>query len=59
MATMQERVENLIVKAAQAEDSNDALKFSQAASNAASALCALAVVRQKTSEVNQDGTGES
>ncbi len=34
-------VEQLIDKAAKAEKSDDALKFSQAACNAANALCAL------------------
>lgn len=34
-------VEELITKAAKAEKSDDALKFSQAACNAANAMCAL------------------
>lgn len=34
-------VESLIKKAAEAEKSDDALKFSQAAANAANAMCAL------------------
>lgn len=34
-------VEAMIIKAAEAKDPNDALKFSQAAYNAASAMCAL------------------
>lgn len=36
-----DQITDLIKKAAKADDSNDALKFSQAASNAASALCAV------------------
>ncbi len=36
-----ERVDSLIEKASQAEKSDDALKFSQAACNAANAICAL------------------
>jgi len=36
-----ERVITLIVKASMAQKSDDALKFSQAACNAANALCAL------------------
>jgi hypothetical protein len=36
-----DQVTLLIAKAAESHDSNDALKFSQAACNAANALCAL------------------
>lgn len=36
-----EKVTELINKAASAEKSDDALKFSQAATNAANAMCAL------------------
>ncbi len=36
-----DQVTLLIAKAAEAHDSNDALKFSQAACNAANALCSL------------------
>jgi hypothetical protein len=39
---MQKHVEAMIEKAAKAEKSDDALKFSQAACNAANAMCALA-----------------
>jgi hypothetical protein len=39
---MSKEVEDLIAKAAKAEKSDDAMKFSQAAYNAANALCALA-----------------
>lgn len=38
---MEKHVEDMIAKAAKAEKSDDALKFSQAACNAANALCAL------------------
>jgi hypothetical protein len=41
------RVELLIDKAAKAEKSEDALRFSQAACNAANALCSLKSVRPK------------
>jgi hypothetical protein len=40
---MNKYVEDLIVKAAKSEKADDALKFSQAACNAANALCALGV----------------
>lgn len=40
-------VETLIDKAAKADKSEDAMKFSQAAVNAANALCALAHVSKK------------
>ena len=40
-------VQELIEKAAKADDSADAMKFSQAALNAANALCSLAVVADK------------
>lgn len=36
-----DHVKSLIKKAAEAEKSDDALKFSQAAANAANAMCAL------------------
>ena len=39
---MQKHVEAMIEKAAKAEKSDDAMKFSQAACNAANAMCALA-----------------
>lgn len=39
---MQKHVEAMIEKAAKADKSDDALKFSQAACNAANAMCALA-----------------
>lgn len=38
---LRKEVESLIRKAEEAEKSDDALKFSQAACNAANALCAL------------------
>jgi hypothetical protein len=39
--TNKENVEQLITKAAKAEKSEDAMRFSQAACNAANAICAL------------------
>jgi hypothetical protein len=39
--TNKENVEQLITKAAKAEKSEDAMRFSQAACNAANAMCAL------------------
>ena len=39
---MEKHVETLIKKAAEAEKADDAMKFSQAACNAANAMCALA-----------------
>ena len=39
---MQKYVEAMIEKAAKADKADDALKFSQAACNAANAMCALA-----------------
>jgi len=39
-------VESMIEKAAKAEKSDDALKFSQAACNAANAMCSLATWSQ-------------
>lgn len=44
---MRKQVEELIDKAAKATHADDAMKFAQAATNAANALCAL-----KTSEKN-------
>lgn len=41
-------IEKLIDKAAQAGDSGDAMRFSQAACNVANALCAMKVVEEKT-----------
>ena len=43
---MQKHVEAMIEKAAKADKSDDALKFSQAACNAANAMCALASEKQ-------------
>jgi hypothetical protein len=42
MSDQEKIIEALIAKARDAEKSDDALKFSQAACNAANALCALA-----------------
>lgn len=39
-------IESLIDKAAKAEKADDAMKFSQAACNAANALCSLKVVEE-------------
>lgn len=41
MDDLVEAVEKMILKAARAEKSDDALKFSQAACNAANAMCSL------------------
>lgn len=45
---MEKHVDALIVKAATAEKSDDALKFSQAACNAANAMCALNAAKGNT-----------
>lgn len=42
MSTEANHVEKLIEKAASADKADDAMKFSQAACNAANAMCALA-----------------
>ena len=39
---MEKHVQDMIEKAAKADKSDDALKFSQAACNAANAMCAMA-----------------
>ena len=44
---MKKHVEELIAKAAKAEKPDDAMKLSQAALNAANAMCALMVVEKK------------
>lgn len=41
METKKDHVETLLEKAAKAEKSGDAMRFSQAANNAANALCAI------------------
>ena len=43
---MQKHVEAMIEKAAKADKSDDALKFSQAACNAANAMCSLKNAKQ-------------
>lgn len=43
---MEKNVESMIEKAAKAEKSDDALKFSQAACNAANAICALGTAKR-------------
>lgn len=45
MADNKQNVETLIEKAAKANDSADAMRFSQAALNAANAMCSLAVTK--------------
>lgn len=47
---VEEMVEELIEKAARSGDSGDALRFSQAACNAANAMCSLTVVDERLSE---------
>lgn len=47
MSDMKNCVQGLIEKAGKAEKSDDALKFSQAATNAANAMCALAAAESK------------
>lgn len=46
MSTEANHVEALIAKAAKTEKSDDAMKFSQAACNAANAMCALAIAKK-------------
>lgn len=41
MSDLRKNIETLIKKASEAHHSDDAMKFSQAAANAANALCAL------------------
>jgi hypothetical protein len=43
---MEKNVEEMITKAAKAEKSDDAMKFSQAACNAANAMCALGTAKR-------------
>jgi hypothetical protein len=43
---MEKHVEAMVKKAAEAEKSDDALKFSQAACNAANAMCALGTAKR-------------
>lgn len=43
---MEKHVEAMITKAAKAEKSDDALKFSQAACNAANAMCSLGAAKR-------------
>lgn len=47
MSDIRKHVESLVQKAEKAHDSNDALKFSQAALNAANAACSMNVVDHK------------
>ena len=47
MSELKKCVEDLIEKAGKSEKADDALKFSQAATNAANAMCALRVAEPK------------
>jgi hypothetical protein len=47
MSDLKKQVEGLIEKAGASEKSDDALKFSQAATNAANAMCALRAAEPK------------
>ena len=47
MTEVRTQVENMIAKAEKAEKSEDALRFSQAALNAANAMCALGNTKLK------------
>lgn len=47
MSETNKHVEELITKAAKASTSDDAMRFSQAACNAANAMCALKVAQEK------------
>lgn len=46
MSDMKEHVEKMIEKASKADDAGEAMKFSQAAVNAANAMCALKAATQ-------------
>ena len=48
-------VETLIDKAAKADKSEDALRFSQAACNAANAMCAVKAVQSKADSIGTGG----
>lgn len=52
MDEQKKQIETLIRKAAEAADANDAMKFSQAATNAANAMCALQTAVQWARERN-------
>lgn len=52
--TLETHVKSMIAKAADSFKSDDALKFSQAACNAANAMCSLAT--RRTLGPNDDGT---
>ena len=47
MSGMKQHIEKLIEKASVAYDSADAMRYAQAALNAANALCSLAAVEKK------------
>lgn len=46
----EKHVEELIAKAAAADKADDAMKFSQAAANAANALCALGIEKRSSTK---------
>lgn len=48
MTDMTRHIEELVSKAATAETSDDAMRFSQAACNAANAMCALTQAKRDT-----------
>ena len=50
MDEQRKQIETLIKKAAEADDANDAMKFAQAATNAANAMCALQTALQWVKE---------
>lgn len=47
MSEQKQQIKNLIEKAAKSDKADDAMKFSQAALNAANALCSMAVTDTK------------
>lgn len=48
MTELKKHVEEMIAKAAKTDKPDEAMKFSQAALNAANAMCSLNVVAEKT-----------
>jgi len=53
---MDENVKKLIEKAAKVDDAGEAMKFAQAAANAANAICALAFEKRQAEEVKNNAT---
>ena len=47
MTDQKQHIESLIAKAADAKDSNDAMRYAQAALNAANALCSLSAAMKQ------------